>query len=38
LDLDPKNIANAGLASYFQLDTVYLTHPPLPTVRHLQDH
>ena len=38
-DLSPnaKNIANVGFASYFRLDSVYLTHVAVPTVRHLHD-
>jgi len=38
LDLRASNIENVGMASYFHLDSVYLTKPAVPTVRHLRDY
>ena len=33
LQTQPENIMNSGLAAYFQLDSVYLAHPPRPLGR-----
>ena len=39
-DLEPRatNIANLNLAAYFRIDSISLTHPPVPTARHMQDY